>query len=508
MSETPQVSTRPRGPSLFTMVASLTLLLVLTAACQSPATPEVAHTVAFDTPLAIPPIESGTLDGAGNRVFELRAEKGSREFLPGETTPTWGYNGSYLGPTLRANRGDHVKVKVTNELDEATTVHWHGMHLPARADGGPHQLVQPGHDWEPEWTINQPAATLWYHPHPHGQTGRHVYNGLAGLFIIDDGQAAMLPHDYGVDDVPLIVQDKRLDADGKMRLDDDSLVGLLGHTILVNGTAGPYQEVRTDRVRLRLLNASNARIYNFGFDDSRRFSLVASDGGLLERPVALTRLQLSPGERAEIVVEMSPGTTAVLKSYPPDLDSAVPPATVGGGDTFEVLQLRAAASLAGSHDVPERLADPAPAAGDRVARTLTLTLEGRQINGRTMDMSRIDQVVEVGTSEIWEVRNQNPFPHNFHVHDQQFRVLSIDGRQPPPELAGRKDTVYLSPHHTYRLLLTFRDYTDPQTPYMYHCHLLLHEDEGMMGQFVVVEPGGRAEHPSPHAGAHEHRGRG
>jgi FtsP/CotA-like multicopper oxidase with cupredoxin domain len=486
--------------------AAVLYLVMLATACQSPAAPEVDSPVAFGTPLAIPPVESGTLDGTGNRVFELRAERGSREFIHGKTTRTWGYNGSYLGPTLRAHSGDHVKVKFTNGLDEATTVHWHGMHLPARADGGPHQLVEPGHSWEPEWTVRQPAATLWYHPHPHGRTERQVYNGLAGVFLIDDGQAVALPHDYGVDDVPVIVQDKRLDGKGEMRLDNDSPVGLLGHTILVNGTAGPYQEVRTERVRLRLLNASNARIYNFGFDDNRHFGLVATDGGLLERPVALRRVQLSPGERAEIVVEMSPGTTAMLRSYPPDLDSTVPPAVVGGGDTFDLLQLRAAASLVGAPDLPERLADLPVAAGDHVARTLTLTLEGREINGRTMDMSRIDQAVEVGTSEIWEVRNRNPFPHNFHVHDQQFRVLSIDGRPPPPELAGRKDTVYVSPRHTYRLLLSFRDYTDPKTPYMYHCHLLLHEDEGMMGQFVVVEPGGRAERPTPHGGAEEHVG--
>ena len=484
-------------------------LTAVATACQTPGFNEVRNPVAFNTPLAIPALNQGTLDGAGNRVFELEADESSSEFLPGKGTPTWGYNGHYLGPTLRAERGDRVKVRFLNHLGGATTVHWHGMHLPARADGNPHQLVEPGHTWEPEWTIDQPAATLWYHPHPHGKTQDHVYNGLAGLFVIDDDRHVSLPHKYGVDDIPVIVQDKRLSADGRMSLDDDgSPVGVLGHTIMVNGTVGPYQKVATERVRLRLLNASNARIYNFGFDDNRQFMLVGTDGGLLERPVATTRTQLSPGERAEIVAEMSPETKTVLKSYPPDLNSVVAPSAVGGGDTFEVLQLRADSSLAQSPRVPEKLADLPRATAEGAVKTRTFQLEGRTINGQRMDMNRIDHAVEVGTSEVWEVRNRNPFPHNFHVHDVQFRVLSIDGHAPPAEVAGRKDTIYLSPRHTYRLLLRFEDYTDPSTPYMFHCHLLLHEDEGMMGQFVVVEPGGKAGNTAHQPGAHQHKGHG
>lgn len=256
------------SPHLRAVALGLCLTAVSTA-CQAPGFNEVTNPVAFNTPMAIPPLNQGTLDGLGNRVFELKAGEGSSKFLPDKATPTWGYNGPYLGPTLWAERGDHVKVRFSNHLSEATTVHWHGMHLPARADGNPHQLVEPRHAWEPEWTIDQPAATLWYHPHPHGKTEHHVYNGLAGLFVIHDGRYASLPHEYGVDDIPVIVQDKRLGADGRISLDNDGLLGVLGHTILVNGTVGPYQKVATERVRLRLLNASNARIYNFGFDDNR-----------------------------------------------------------------------------------------------------------------------------------------------------------------------------------------------------------------------------------------------
>lgn len=181
-------------------------------------------------------------------------------------------------------------MNVHNELTEATTVHWHGMHLPARFDGGPHQLIEPGQTWSPRWRIDQPAATLWYHPHPHGQTREHVNNGLAGMFILDDPDskiAEQLPHEYGVDDIPLIVQDKRLDGDGEIQS------GGLGEDILVNGTYAPYIDVTTQSVRLRLLNASVTRVFSFGFSDNRAFTMVGSDGGLLPAPVPLHRLLLS-----------------------------------------------------------------------------------------------------------------------------------------------------------------------------------------------------------------------
>lgn len=198
--------------------------------------------VPFENRLAIPPLADSELDSEGRRVFTLTAESGESELRPGEETETWGFNGSHLGPTLRASRGEEVVVDVRNRLDEATTVHWHGMHLPAAADGGPHQVVEPGASWTPSWEIDQPAATLWYHPHPHGDTEQHVYRGLAGLFILDDAEEAELdlPREYGVDDVPVIVQDKRFADEGSLIEDERERLGILGDTLLVNGTYGPY----------------------------------------------------------------------------------------------------------------------------------------------------------------------------------------------------------------------------------------------------------------------------
>jgi FtsP/CotA-like multicopper oxidase with cupredoxin domain len=442
--------------------------------------------IAFDQQLRVPPLAESHVTADRTRVFDLTAEEGTTELLPGKPTETWGFNGSYLGPTLRAARGEDVRVNVHNELAETTTVHWHGMHVPAEYDGGPHQPIDPGETWSPHWRIAQPAATLWYHPHPHGQTREHVNKGLAGMFILDDPGspvAGQLPHEYGVDDVPLIVQDKRLDDDGELGN------GGLGEHVLVNGTYRPYFDVTTERVRLRLLNASVKRVFSFGFSDDRSFTMVGSGGGLLPAPATMDRLLLSPGERAEIVVDMQAGERVVLRSFNPDLGmNYLGERFDGGEDEFDVLELRAAAHLRPSPTVPDELA-PAPDLDVEGATVRTFEMQGRQINGKSMDMSRVDETVELGSTEIWEVTNTDGGYHNFHAHDVQFQVLSVDGHAPGPALSGWKDTVYMAPGRTVRLAAEFTDYADPDSPYMYHCHLLQHEDRGMMGQFVVVQPG-------------------
>lgn len=472
----------------------------------------------FVNELAIPPLAKSTMiDGV--RVFSLTAAEGTMTFRPGLTTPTWGFNGDYLGPTLRAARGEQVAVEVINELGRPTSVHWHGMHLPAAMDGGPHQEIAAGGTWRPTWVIDQPAATLWYHPHQHGTTEEHVYHGLAGLFILDDDASADadLPREYGVDDLPVIVQDKVISRNGELILKNDGgEPGSLGNTVMVNGTVGPYREITTERVRLRLLNGSTARTYELGFE-KLAMDLIATDGGLLDEPVRLDplgpargddrpgRVRLSPGERAEVVISLEPNETVRLRSFEVDLGDVAAPFAMGGNDAFDVLELRAAKTLQSSPKPRRRRA--AKADHDTldeaaVSRTRVFELEERKINRRLMDMSRIDEVITVGSTEIWEVRNTIPMPHSFHVHDVQFRILTIDGQEPPETQRGPKDTVYLEPRRTYRLLLRFDDYTDPTMPYMFHCHMLRHEDEGMMGQFVVIKPGDEGRVSAPGHGDH------
>ncbi|MGH9212720.1 MAG: multicopper oxidase family protein [Acidimicrobiales bacterium] len=466
--------------------------------------------ISFDQPLHIPPLLEPETDSTGRAVFDLQLQQGPAELLPGTETVTWGANGNYLGPTLRASRGDDIAINVTNSLPESTTLHWHGMHLPAVADGGPHQMIPPGESWSPTWTIDQPAATLWYHPHPHGETADHVYRGVAGLFLLDDDQDVELPDDYGIDDIPIILQDKRFNDDGSLDLGAHflSTVGQLGDEILVNGTHRPHLDVETDLVRLRVLNASNGRVYNLGFDDDRSFELIGTDGGLLEQPVSLRRLQVSPGERAEIVVRVDPGERTVLRSNSPELGlNFLQRRFSGGDDRFDLLELRAADTLAESPPVPRQLTAtelPDPADAD-TTRTFELTGRSR-INGQKMDMSRIDTIVAVDTTEIWEVTNRSGNPHNFHIHDVQFRVLDLDSDPPPAHLDGPKDTVFIPPGSTVRVAVRFADYTDPDVPYMYHCHILFHEDAGMMGQFTVVESDAinQAPRQTPNDPSHEH----
>jgi FtsP/CotA-like multicopper oxidase with cupredoxin domain len=455
--------------------------------------------VEFVRPLAIAPLAPSTVDGQGRRVFNLHAAPGRHDFGDGGVR-TWGFNGDYLGPTLRAARGEDVVVNVHNGLDVETTVHWHGMHLPAAADGGPHQPVPPGETWSPQWRVAQPAATLWYHPHPHGQTASQVYRGLAGLFLVDDpaADATDLPHEYGVDDIPVVVQDKNFDGD-ELSLGESPLgMGIMGDTVVVNGTLAPYQEVTTERVRLRLLNASNARVYAFGFDDDRPFDIVGTDGGLLAEPAPQTSVTLSPGERAEIVVAMRPGERAVLQSDPPSLGTPLG-RFFGGSDGFDVLELRAADSLAPRPAVPARLANVPRLDAADVVETRTMRLTDQSINGKTMDMSRIDATVAAGSTELWRVRNDDGKPHNLHIHGVSFQVTAINGDQPPAYLRGWKDTVFVPLDREVELLVRFGSSVDSETPYMFHCHVLYHEDRGMMGQFVVVEPG-----QQPAAPAHSH----
>jgi len=334
-----QETPRRRRSRLRRLVARSALVVVVLVALRVAllgwtyvsAETHTAGKVAFERPLAIPPLAPSRVDDQGRRVFDLELQQGSTDIGQGRPTPTWGVNGDYLGPTLRARRGEEVLVNVTNRVGEETTLHWHGMHLPARMDGGPHQIIAPGETWSPTWQVDQPAATLWYHPHLHGATADHVLRGLAGMFLLDDAQSRRLdlPHEYGVDDVREVVQDRSFDDDGEMEEGARFLntTGFVGDTVGVNGTVGPYVDGQTELVRLRVLNASNARIYNFGFDYDRTFAMVASDGGLLEAPHQTDRLLLPPGgcaSRRRARAASSTCQSSTPRRRPPPASSACP----------------------------------------------------------------------------------------------------------------------------------------------------------------------------------------
>jgi blue copper oxidase len=274
----------------------------------------------FKNPLGLPPLEAGSLIN-GKRVINLSLGYGSSAFLGDRPTATVGINGDYLGPVIRVNQGDDVELRVTNNLSEPSTLHWHGLNLPATMDGGPHQAINPGETWNAAFKIHQGACTQWYHSHMYHRTGIQVYYGLAGLFYIDDerSNALDLPSTYGIDDVPLVLQDRSFNQDGSLRYlgsMHDRMMGMMGQVMLVNGTAFARFKVQKRLSRLRILNGSNARIYNLEFGDRREFLQIATEGGLLAHPVALRNIVLAPGERAEVLVEFARGDDVMLQHKP------------------------------------------------------------------------------------------------------------------------------------------------------------------------------------------------
>jgi FtsP/CotA-like multicopper oxidase with cupredoxin domain len=260
------------------------------------------------------------LDTRATGRLVLTATPGSTAFGGGASTPTVGYNQGYLGPTVVMQNGD-LAAEVQNGLDEAITTHWHGLLVPGEYDGGPQQAIEPGASWKPDLTIAQDPATVWYHTHMHGRIPEQVYFGLAGVIHLTDGQddARGLPSTYGIDDLTLVLQDRRFDRSGRIIYDPsmmDIMHGFAGNRMLINGQVGATAVVPEGIVRLRLLNGSNARIYTLFMDDTRPMHLVATDGGFLPAPVALDALRLSPGERVEVLVDFSLGGAPVLMSDP------------------------------------------------------------------------------------------------------------------------------------------------------------------------------------------------
>ena len=443
----------------------------------------------------------------GEKVFELTPIAGETFFRGEKTARTMGYNQGFMGPTIRVNRGDNFVANVTNTLDVDTTVHWHGMHVPPEMDGTPHQNIAPGETWVSRFPILNEASTMWYHPHPHGKTAEQVFRGLVGLFLIEDenSQGLGLPNTYGVDDIPLVIQERLFDDDGGLHYELNK-GAYYGDTILVNGTHNPFVEVPAGLVRLRLLNGSNARAYHFGFEDDRTFHQIATDGGLLEAPVAIDRIRLSPGERVEVVVDFTDAASVLLKSFPENglLETAesVLADLIGNGH-FDILKIVPQPAIIPPTitALPAKLNDIKrwhPDEADKVRRLVLggpVTAGPRMpgpgpripINGKLMDMARVDEIVCLNDIEIWEIVNRGGQPHPFHIHDVQFLILDRNGAPPAATEAGWKDTVMVEANETLRFITQFTTYSSTHVPYMYHCHILEHEDGGMMGQFLVVD---------------------
>jgi FtsP/CotA-like multicopper oxidase with cupredoxin domain len=433
--------------------------------------------------LIIPPLLEPT-DIGGIKHYNIAIQKATHTFIDGFSTATYAMNGTYLGPTLKLTNGESVSINYTNQLDETTTMHGHGMHVPAVMDGAAHQVIAVNTTFSAKYTVNQKACTNWYHPHLMGKTAEHVYKGLAGLMIIEDTeiQALDLPKTYGIDDIPLILQDRfftstgQLDYSPSMR---EIMHGYNGDTFIANGVINAYLDVEAKEVRFRILNGSNSTVYNLAFSDGRSFKQIATDNSLLNAPVSLTNLLLSPAERAEIVVDLSDLAEQTITLKDTTQNKAFLTVNVKSR-TSAVTTTPALLTNLNVHFLSDAV------------NTRSFTLSGNGpgqlvINGVAMDMSVINERVPLGQVEIWEVTNTMGMNHNFHIHATHFTIAERNGSAAnvADNEKGYKDTVFLAANDTVKLLVQMTDYTDATKPYMYHCHFLEHEDAGMMGQFTV-----------------------
>lgn len=439
---------------------------------------------------------------SGNPIH-ITIKEGVKQFYNGFNTATIGYNGNYLGPTLILNKGQKLNFHVVNDLSDTTTTHWHGLHISPKNDGSPHNPILPGQTWYPSFTVMDNASTYWYHPHLHGKTFQQVIKGAAGLIIVRDPEEAklILPRTYGTDDIPLIFQFQTMDAVTKqIRVNDE-----LDNTTMVNGTINPMVNCPAQIVRLRLLNASSHRVFRFGFKDGRTFYQIASDGGLLNTPIAMTKLNLGNGERAEILVDFSgqEGKSFYIQQYGNEL----PQGFMGGpsmmgmqlgpldNKTFDLLKINVSTQTPNAvTTIPQNLTTNKliPESG-AAARTIRLTAQPMMsttnffINAVKFDEEVINFTVKQNDVEIWTITNQTMMAHPFHIHGNPFYILSINGSAPPANMQGIKDVVMIPPMNgSVRLVTKYSDFSDPDIPYMYHCHILTHEDNGMMGQFLVA----------------------
>ena len=454
-----------------------------------------AQAATVSTALWIPPKLTG-------KSFNLKLSKGTKQIAAGALTNTYGYNGTgFWGPTLFMKKGDEVTLNVTNNLSESTTTHWHGMHLPAEMDGGPMQEITVGSTWSPKFKVMNNAATYWYHPHMHQTTQKQLALGAGGFIFVQDSieSALKLPRTYGVDDIPLALGSRTLSSSNQI-----GQTTIYGDTMLTNGVANAEVSLPAQYVRLRLLNIESERAYNLGFSDGRKFYVIATDGGLVNKPIPVKRLLMVPGERYEVLVDLSNdkiSSSLYLRSYNKGLAfgyGGSEPATTGDFGSllnnidFNVLKINVAKPLAkGISSLPSVLTKNVFPTKAQVtnSRPIAITDDGPgtpfTFDGKSYSHHYINQHVKLGATEAWTITNDRVFGHSFHIHDVQFKIISRSSGAIPAHENGWKDTFSIQPSEKVTFLAKFEDFASSEWAFMYHCHMANHEDGGLMGQFLV-----------------------
>jgi blue copper oxidase len=462
------------------------------------------NTGAYNT-LWIPP----TLTGS---TFNLTLDKSTKQFRTGTATDTYGYNNNnFWGPTLIMNKGDNVQMNVTNNLTEATTTHWHGFHIPAIMDGGPHQEILAGTTWSPFFQVKNNAGLYWYHPHLHQKAYEQLTYGAGGLIIIKDPieSALNLPRTYGVDDIPLVFTSRRFLTSNQFS--KNLALDNYGDYMLTNGTLNAQVSLPKQMVRFRILNAEIQRGLNFGFSDNRSFQIITNDGGLLNAPVAVTRVPMMPGERIEILVNLGSdavGSTLDFKAFNsgqvfgfPGQEGGPTQPTGNAGPInggllnnvdFTVLHINVAATTASPVlAAPGALTTNTYWTLADVTNSRTITITGGQggsaftFDNNTYGTTFINHNVALNAIEKWTIVNNAIFSHAFHIHDVNFKIISRSVGNVGTYESGWKDVVYVPRGESVTFITKFDDFASATNPYMFHCHFTNHEDDGMMGQFLV-----------------------
>lgn len=441
--------------------------------------------------LPIPPL----IESRRGQPLFLTLQRSHWSFNGSTKAAVWGINGQYLGPTVRVWNGDDVKLIYSNRLTEPVAMTVSGLQVPGALMGGAARLMSPGVDWAPVVPIRQAAATCWYHANTPNRMAPHVYNGLAGMWLVEDevSKSLQIPNHYGVDDFPLIIQDKRLDNFGTPMYTPSGNGGFVGDILLVNGVQNPFVEVSRGWVRLRLLNASNARRYLLRMSDDRPFNVIASDQGFLPAPVAVSQLSLAPGERREVLVDMSQGNEVAITAgeaagIVDRLRGFFEPSSILTSTL--ILTLRPTGLLPLMTDnLPMRLL-PDQIIEGAVSRTRELRLEDSPpgINGALWDMLRVDVQAQQGSYERWTIHADTP--QAFHIQGVMFLIKNVNGAQPMAEDRGWKDTVWVD--GDVELFVSFTQPSSDHFPFVYYSQTLEMADRGTAGQLVV--------NPAPQAG--------
>jgi bilirubin oxidase len=433
--------------------------------------------------LTSPPVLPN-LSSAPNTVeVNLTAEPARVTLVPGTETNVWAYNGRVPGPTLEAHEGDRVIIHFQNNLPEPTTIHWHGLHVPVEADGNPMDPIPPGGSYDYVFTLKPGSAgTYWYHPHPHQQTLWQTAHGLFGAIIVrapDDPLPASIPEKL------LILWDNRINADGSLDLPQfvsrfDLASGREGNVLFVNDQIQPTLTIRKGEVqRWRIINAAAGRYFRLSLP-GHTLLYVGSDAGLFERPVEVSDILLASAERVELLVRGTgdPGSAAILQSLPYDrYDPTYRPTDWNTTHNLLTLQYSTEEPIA-PPAIPTTLRPVAALDPARAVATRKIDFYNGLINGKQFSLTRVDVTAKLNTTEVWQILNPNADDHPFHLHGFSFQVLDSKGVPIP----AWEDTVNVPKNGSVRIVVEFRDYPGKR---MFHCHILSHEDGGMMGILEV-----------------------